>query len=147
MSNAELTPKILVAVELLDRALQMFNDGAYFAAITLAGAAEEILGVYVERAGMQSSFDNFREMAVPFANFVANEGDTTVDVKIMSNWMKYARNRTKHIHSTGDDDILFHPRHSAMDLLQRALRDYANLQTVYPLEMTELMKGFNPAAI
>lgn len=61
--------------------------------------------------------------------------------------MRYASFRTKHIDPTGDDEVLFHPRHSAMDLLQRALMDYSKLQTILPLEKTELMEGFNPAAL
>lgn len=45
---ADLTPKMLVAVELLDRGVQMYFDKAYFAAIHLAGAAEELFGRYLD---------------------------------------------------------------------------------------------------
>lgn len=45
---ADLTPKMFVAVELLDHGVQMYFDKAYFAAIHLAGAAEELFGRYLE---------------------------------------------------------------------------------------------------
>jgi hypothetical protein len=59
--------KLDVACELLDRSLRLYYAGdSYFSALHLAGAAEEILGVYVERAGGESSF---RTSAPPSSDY------------------------------------------------------------------------------
>lgn len=65
MSVSGMTPKIQVAKELLDKALESYFDGAYFAAIHLAGGAEEILGQYVTRiSGSDNAFKSLQNFAV-----------------------------------------------------------------------------------
>ena len=50
MTSSNLT-KLEVAVHQLDVAILLFLDGDYLSSLTLAGAAEEILGKLCERAG------------------------------------------------------------------------------------------------
>ena len=65
MNTNGLTPKMLMTKELLDKALETYFDGAYFAAIHLAGGAEEILGTYVTRiTGTDNAFKSLRNAAV-----------------------------------------------------------------------------------
>jgi len=67
--------KLNIACELLDRSLRLYYSGdSYFACLHLAGAAEEILGVYVEKAGAESSFENFRTAAVRLSKFLSDDG-------------------------------------------------------------------------
>lgn len=49
--------KLDVAVHQLNVAIRLFLDGDYLASLTLAGAAEEILGKLCERAGKPVSVD------------------------------------------------------------------------------------------
>ena len=65
MNTNGLTPKMLMTKELLDKALETYFDGAYFAAIHLAGGAEEILGTYVTLiTGTDNAFKSLRNAAV-----------------------------------------------------------------------------------
>lgn len=52
-------PKLLVAKELLDQALRLYYEGeAYFAALHLAGAAQEIFGKTLTSLDHESAFNN-----------------------------------------------------------------------------------------
>jgi hypothetical protein len=138
----KLTPKMLVAAELLDRGLQMYFDQAYFAAIHLAGGAEEILGTYVTRTGGDNAFKSLQNAAVRISA-LRDDATGASKPKDIRDIMTYARNRTKHIDPVGDDEVLFDPRVQAKDLLDRAVTDYYHLMNYLPLEETELVRRFN----
>jgi len=138
----EVTPKMLVAVELLTCALRMYFDGAYFAALHLAGAAEEILGSYVSRTGVQNAFENLRDGAVRMSEHLS-DGTYSSEPKVISNLMNYARNRTKHHDKSGDDEILFDPRKQSSEILERAMTNYYQLMSHVLLPETEIMRRFN----
>jgi len=136
------TPKLLVAVELLDRALSMYHQGeSYFAALHLAGAAEEIMGVYVERKGLESSFNSLQAGAVRISE-ILHEG-AGVKPKDIIGLMNYARNRTKHINQEGDDDVHFDPKIEAIDILDRAITNFYTLMQYFDLHETENLQRFN----
>lgn len=138
----ELTDKLRVAIQLLDRALIMYYRGdSYFAALHLAGGAEEILGVYVEREGDESSFKSLQAAAVRISLLLDKGVDATAnDIKQV---MNYARNRTKHINAIGDDDVHFDPKTEAFDILGRAISNYYTLMRSFNLPETELIRAFN----
>ena len=120
---ADLTPKMLVAVELLDRSVQMYNDKAYFAAIHLAGAAEELFGRYLELS---------RE-AKPAADTICDDVVVTLGYslcvvppklkKAIYETIYRPRNRTKHLNDEGDHDISFDPKQEAETSLHRAINN------------------------
>jgi len=57
-------PKLEVAIELLHAALHHYYvDERYFAAVQCAGAAEELLGKYVELEGGESAFESLNRGA------------------------------------------------------------------------------------
>ena len=56
--------KIDVAISQLDSAIQAYKNGDYIAAITLAGASEEILGAYCKRKGLETALDKIIELPV-----------------------------------------------------------------------------------
>lgn len=73
-----LTPKMRVAKELMDKALEAYYDQAYFAAIHLAGGAEEILGVYVTRVtGTDNAFKSLQTAAVRFSALLDKDGEAS----------------------------------------------------------------------
>jgi len=138
----EPTPKLLVAVQLLDRALSMYyQEDSYFAALHLAGAAEEIMGVYVERKGHQSSSISLQAVAVRVSELL-DEG-TAAKPKDIIDLMNYARNRTKHINREGDDDVYFDPKIEAFDILDRAITNFYTLMQYFDLRDTENLYRFN----
>ncbi len=139
----DLTPKMLVAAELLERGLQAYFDQAYFAAIHLAGAAEEILGTYVTRiTGTENAFKSLQNAAVSLSRLLNKDYEASTP-KAIRELMTYARNRTKHIDLAGDDDIHFDPKMQAKDLLDRAVTDYYHLMNYLPLPETETLRRFN----
>lgn len=138
----EPTQKLLVAVELLERALATYFEGKYFfAALHLAGGADEILGVYVNRLGEDSSFETLRDGAVRISKFL-NEGkeSTARDIAVI---MNYAKNRTKHMDKTGDDDACFDPVIETVNLLDRTVSNYYRLMNYFNLSEVELVDRFN----
>jgi hypothetical protein len=131
-----------VALELLERGLQLYFEGAYFAALHLAGGADSIFGGYVTRTGQESAFASLRAGAMGLAEVMGGAGEPAT-LKGIGDAMNYASNRTKHLHGKGDDEILFTPESEAADLLRRALTNYHQLMNILPLEETELMRRFN----
>lgn len=136
------TEKLVVATELLDRALRMYYEGSsYFAALHLAGAAEEILGVYVERHGGESSFKSLQRGSVKISKFV--NGGVESKPKDIAFVMNHAKNSTKHMDTEDDDHVYFNPQTEARDLLDRAVSNYYSLMSLYELPETELVRRFN----
>ncbi|MFJ4194150.1 hypothetical protein [Pseudomonas sp. NPDC089534] len=138
----EPTQKLLVAVELLERALAAYFEGKYFfAALHLAGGADEILGVYVNRLGEESSFESLRDGAVKISSFL-DEGRES-SARDIAAIMNHAKNRTKHLDKIGDDDICFDPETETVNLLDRAVSNYYRLINYFNLSETELISRFN----
>jgi len=138
----EPTQKLSAAIELLERSLSMYFEGnSYFAALHLAGGAEEVLGAYVERQGHESSFKSLQAGAVKISQILPD--GTGSSPKDIGDIMNYAKNRTKHINKEGDDDVHFDPKVEALDLLNRAVSNYYMLMRYYNLPETELIGRFN----
>ena len=137
------TPKLLVATELLDQALRLYYEGdSDFAALHLAGAAEELLGKHVEAKGGESSFVSLRDAAVRLSKHF-NEDRSASTPKAIANVMNHAKNATKHMGLKDDDIVSFDARTEAHDLLDRAVSNYYQAMTEYELEETELVRRFN----
>lgn len=137
------TEKLHVASELLDRALHMYYEGnSYFAALHLAGGAEEVLGAYIERSGGESSFKSLQRGAVKLSKFF-NDGGVESSPKGIATVMNHAKNRTKHMDVEEDDHVYFDPKAHAHDLLDRAVSNYYALMSIYELPETELIRRFN----
>ena len=131
--------KLDIACELLDRSLRLYYAGdSYFACLHLAGAAEEILGVYVEKHGRDSSFANFRSAAVRLSGFLADDGAPSTP-KDIGDLMNHAKNNTKHGHGV----VNFDAKKEAKELLDRAATNYYFLMNHYPVPETELIRRFN----
>lgn len=135
--------KLQVATELLDCALRMYYEGnSYFAALHLAGGAEEVLGAYVERSGGESSFKSLQHSAVKLAKFL-NDGGVESTPKDIAAVMNHAKNRTKHMDLEDDNHVYFDPKIQAHDLLDRAVSNYYALMSIYELPETRLIRKFN----
>ncbi|WP_217450827.1 hypothetical protein [Vogesella oryzae] len=137
------TPKLTIACELLDRALRLYYEGdSDFAALHLAGAAEELLGKYVEAFGGESSFANLQSAAIRLSKYI-NEDGTESTPKAIAGVMNRAKNATKHMEKTGKDHVTFNARTEAHDLLDRAVSNYYQAMDAYDLPETELIWRFS----
>ena len=132
--------KLDVACELLDRALRLYYEGdSYFASLHLAGAAEEIFGVYARRCGMESAFTNFRRAATKMAKYFGSDQEDSESHSI-GELMNRAKNQTKHGHGA----VTFDAATEAKEILDRAVSDYYALMNHYSqLQETELIGRFN----
>ena len=68
------TPKLVIAIELLEQALRLYLEELYFAALNLAGAAEEAFGAYVQDIGAQNSYERTKMSAVEISNILRKDG-------------------------------------------------------------------------
>lgn len=135
--------KLDVARELLDEALHLYTEEkAYFASLHLAGAAEEILGQYVEEQGQVSSFVKNKNAAIQISNILRQDGTRANDTK-MGNLINAAKNTTKHKQGKKDHMVKFDARSEAYDILDRALDNYYTLMDYFDLTETEAMRKFN----
>jgi hypothetical protein len=126
----------------------MYYEGnSYFASLHLAGAAEEILAVYVKKHEGISSFESLRDVAVMLSKteIVKNLIDDSVEptVKNIADIMNRAKNSTKHMNKRDDDLVHLEAQGEAKDLLCRAVTNYYYLMGFLDLEETSLLRRFN----
>ncbi len=139
------TTKLEIATELLDRALRLYFEGdSYFSALHLAGAAEELLGVYVKTYGGVRSFDSTKDSAVRLSKYIRNDG-TESNPKDIADLINHAKNSTKHKYGKGDHITDFDPRFEAFNMLDLAVENYYQLMSHIDLPDTELLRRFNNA--
>jgi hypothetical protein len=92
--------KLEIAVHQLDRAIKLLLDEKDpISAITLAGAAEEILGKLVNEAGGTNSLEDFIDECIRIGGYAANDRSIRKEFADMQN---YHRNQLKHL-SDGSD--------------------------------------------
>ncbi len=91
--------KLNAAVVQLDKAIELFLTGEHLCAVTLAGAAEEILGTLSRRAGKPAAVDYI----VDFHGPKSAETGELVSKKEMVDALNSARNAAKHADAGGDE--------------------------------------------
>jgi uncharacterized protein (UPF0332 family) len=133
--------KIDIAKELLESALyHYYESGSYFSAIHCAGAADEILGKYVEIYGGQSAFENDHYSLRRTSRVLKGQEPSK---KSISKIMNYAKNTTKHMDGVLDTKVLGNPKTSAKNLLDRAIENYYFLMPHIELQETKNIKRFH----
>ena len=101
-SERKTITKLEVASHQLDVAIRLFMDGDYLSSLTLAGAAEEILGRLCERAGKPMATESI-------INFHWKDTDATKSDKerrkILLDVLNDARNQAKHANNPDEKDF------------------------------------------
>lgn len=120
-------PSSLSAQEIAEHqllsALRLWREGDYLSALTLAGAAEEILGKRLSKLGKQSSFEQIKSEITALAKA---HGDTDPKTeKILGDLLNQTRNELKHY--SGDESLSFDLRADAIEMLERAIANYQML--------------------
>ncbi len=135
--------KLNIACELLNRSLLLYYAGdSYFASLHLAGAAEEILGVYVKKSGDESSYETICSATVLLSKYLSDDGEGSKSKEI-GDLMNHAKNNTKHGHGL----ISFDPEKKTRDILDRAITNYYFLMNHHNLQETELIHRFNQEVV
>ena len=135
-----------IALAQLETSLRLyFEGGDLFSVITLAGAAEEILGQLVRKAGKTNSLDTLQQAATAIYLLLNKEA---IPPKEFAQRANRAKNALKHHDPGASATIAIDPLEEAVDLLDRAVLNYWLLeQNVTPAmkEFTEWHRFSNPA--
>ncbi|MDQ3775935.1 MAG: hypothetical protein M3461_17060 [Pseudomonadota bacterium] len=114
--------KKCIALAQIETALRLYFEGQdYFSVVTLAGAAEEILGKLLSAKGVDNSLDSLKKAVCAIHQKLFGRPLAPKDVRIRAN---VARNNFKH-HDVGSaPTITLDLREEAIDMLQRAIDNY-----------------------
>lgn len=111
-----------IALEHLEEALRMYLDEkSYFAAITLAGAAEETLGKLAKHQGKENSIESLKRAACQIHERLFGE---TIEPAAIADRANYARNRLKHVNPGVEPLVTINAEEEARDMLNRAIDNY-----------------------
>jgi len=132
--------KMQIAEHQLHLAIRLyFAEQDYISAITLAGAAEEILGKLVSEQGKKPVIEGLAELAVAINK---TEGEETTVRDIIS-FANLARNGLKHLdkHTPHDKRDVIVESGDAEDMLDRAVGNYQMLNEVYGGPVVEYLNS------
>ena len=133
--------KLAVATQQLDTALRLyFGRREYFSAITLAGAAEEILGVYPKIHKQPNAFDADLESSLRVYRWLHGTDGSSDSMQKTINRVK---NSAKHMRGKNDVRLTCDPREEARDILDRAVTNYYHLMSFEDLSETPRIRRFN----
>lgn len=123
-----------VALRQLATALELYAAGEdYFSVITLAGAAEEILGMQLRSRGEDNAMETLAAGAAEMFRYLYGEER---DAKTFAKRANRARNSLKH--PRPDGTVRLDPREEARDMLNRAVDNFWRLEA----RLTPAMEHF-----
>lgn len=115
-----------VALIQLERAIRLYLEGDFISALTLAGAAEEILGKQIK-----SRLNAFEEQVTIIDSILTKWGVIT-DKKDIRNHLNYPRNSLKHLKVGEREDFNYSFTEAALELIERAISNYIKVTSYYP---------------
>jgi hypothetical protein len=119
--NATITEKSEIALIQLRRAIQLFNNGDFICSITLAGAAEEILGKLALNRRGYNALDGDLNFFDDLSQMLKKKKPTKENVFSVLNRV---RNELKHHNSDLNKHIEADFEFEAQCLIDRAIRNY-----------------------
>ena len=133
MQSQAAVPKYAGSLELLSRGIELYLRGnSYYSALHLAGAAEEVLAVYVRdlpadpSSGVGSASDQLKQ-----AFLALSDPDSPKDAEALEKWFHdrtyAAKNSVKHKFGRKDHVLDFPPQQEAAELLELAVSTYFQL--------------------
>ena len=134
-------PKLDVACQQLETALRLFFESKeYFSVITLAGAAEEILGAHLKIKGETTSLESVVQCAVRISKALTGTPSEPKEIRKIAN---HAKNSSKHMDGETDASFRACPEKDATDILSRAIDNYYELMSDLNMPETTLIQRFN----
>ena len=125
-----------IALRQLETALRLyFEKEDYYSVITLAGAAEEVLGKLLKEDGHENSLDTRKKATRAISERLWGEAPTEKRVATRANG---ARNRLKHWSPGQPQSVEFDAVEEAKDMLDRAIDNYYELTS----KLTDAMQRF-----
>lgn len=122
----------------LNRAIRLFlGERDFVSALTLAGAAEEILGSLLTKAGQKNALQETVEASIAMEKLLLrNNGSKPKDVRDIAN---YFRNRLKH--HNDNEPLGFSADYYAADMIDRAAQNYFKLTAWETPEMIQFKEA------
>ena len=113
------------------------HDRSLARALDLAGATEEILGAYLERNNLKTSFESEKEAFIMVNEKLFNR---KVSEKNAATFLNRAKNSVKHFNwsDLNDEVIVLDPKEEAKTMLYRAITNWWRLNQ----ELTSAMEDF-----
>ena len=143
------TPKHQVAVELLVAALRSYVENkAYYAALHLAGGAEEVLSVYARGMQLESgepmvpAYDSFKDAVVALSG-PRSEKEREAGHKAVADLLNRAKNSVKHKYGVGDELVSFDAKEDSAEVIDRAVTTYFQVQASLNLPDLPLVAEFD----
>ncbi len=128
--------KQCIALAQLETALWLFSEEhELYSVITLAGAAEEILGKLVSREGRDNSLESIKKAVAAIHQHLFSE---SIDASAIADRANRARNALKHLDAGGSPTVALDLRQEAIDILNRAIDNYWILEQI----LTPAMESF-----
>jgi hypothetical protein len=115
--------KLEAASRQLDAAMRLFLEGDYLSSLTLAGAAEEILGRLCERAGKTVAAEAVAAFHFPDTDPALTDQERK---KILFDVMNRPRNEAKHANDPAETHVVVE-RDFALQMIMRAMPMARNL--------------------
>ena len=130
-----------IALEQLETALRLFKETEeYISVITLAGAAEEILGKACREQGIRSALEEMQHSFYLLRKIrfgVKAEEEKDKSDKWLAVRANYVRNKAKHVNPIQEPSLLIEAKEEAKDLISRALDNWWALGKPYSVSMLE----------
>lgn len=134
--------KIEVAIKQLETAIDLFVDKAdYVSAITLAGAAEEILGALVKRKGARPAVDEL------CTSLISKYVPTADPCHIRNEYLNKPRNSLKHANRTNEDTLEIEVEPEAISMIARALSNLLTLNRSVPYNVEKFFRVMKDKAL
>lgn len=143
--NSESTPKYDIATEMLEWAIRSFLSGkGYYSALHLAGAAEEVLSVYL-RAPEHKLTPASEDFMSAFLHVRQPVDQKEKDdcAKWVIDRMNEPRNSVKHKRGHSDSSVDFDAGEEAADVIDRAISNYTKLLGKLPLRVIPSIGEFD----
>jgi hypothetical protein len=117
--------KLVIAQAQLQRAIVLFlDDEDYVNAITLASAAEEVLGKYVEKSGGEPAMRKVHESIMKALDETPMDIEKPSGKEILDNYMNGVKNSLKHHNQNADDFLEADWQTEAINMIVRASTNY-----------------------
>jgi len=142
-------PKYAASLELLSRGIELYLRGdSYYSALHLAGAAEEVLAVYVRELPLYEAYEAGSASDRMKQAFLAlSEPGTPRDEETLGKWFHdrtyAAKNAVKHRRGRGDHFVDFDPKQEAAELLELAVSTYFQLFSRTQLPYLPCIEAFD----
>ena len=145
------TPKLEIAIEMLERGIELYLRGdSYHSALHLAGAAEELLNVYArsmvlpDGARLAPSLDQLKAALV-----AGLTPKTDQEILRAEKWahdrLTDPRNSVKHMRGTGDTHYIYDSEQEAKDLIDRTVTTYLQVNLQLGHRLVTLIAAFDRA--